>query len=224
MGAADSTSWGMLGAAAAGSREARAGFAERYEPLVRAYLAARWKGLPLVADLEDAGQEVFVECLRDGGALERVQADRPGGFRAFLYGVIRNVARRFEQDRRRVLDLADLDPTALAAREETVSRVFDRAWAQSVMRQAAERQAELAAGAGPDARRRLDLLRLRFQEGRPIREIARLWGDDPVVLHREYAKARAEFRAALMDVLATLHPGPHAAIERECEGLLALLA
>ena len=45
---------------------------------------------------EDAVQEVFVECFRRGGALEAVGAGRVPGFRAFLYGVIRNVARRFE--------------------------------------------------------------------------------------------------------------------------------
>ncbi|MEJ7637578.1 MAG: hypothetical protein WKF75_06195 [Singulisphaera sp.] len=37
-----------------------------------------------------------------------------------------------------------------------------------------------------DARLRIALLEFRFQEGLPIREIARRWGTDPARLHREY--------------------------------------
>lgn len=223
MAATDSTCWGMLDEAARGSREARSRFAERYEPMVRAYLAARWRHGPLIAELDDAVQDVFVECLRAGGVLEKARADRPGGFRAFLYGLIRNVARRFE-GRRSGRDRADVDPDVLEADEDSLSRVFDRAWAKGVMREAAERQAEVAAARGPEAKRRLDLLRLRFQDDLPIREIARLWQEDPAMLHRDYAKARDEFRSALMDVLASHIPARGPALERECSDLLALLA
>jgi RNA polymerase sigma-70 factor (ECF subfamily) len=73
--------------------------ARRYLGVVRAYLAARWRGAALRDDLDDAVQEVFVECFRQGGALEAAGADRVPSFRAFLYGVIRNVARRFESPR-----------------------------------------------------------------------------------------------------------------------------
>ena len=47
-------------------------------------------------DLDDAVQEVFVECFRQGGVLEAAVDGRVPSFRAFLYGVVRNVARRFE--------------------------------------------------------------------------------------------------------------------------------
>lgn len=67
----DSTCWTVLRAAAAGANEARGAFAGRYEPMVRAYLAARWRGSPLMQELDDAVQEAFVECLRQGGGLER---------------------------------------------------------------------------------------------------------------------------------------------------------
>jgi RNA polymerase sigma factor (sigma-70 family) len=218
-----STCWEMLEAAAAGSREARARFAERYEPLVRTYFAARWRNPPLRFELDDAVQEVFVECLKSGGILQKAQPDRPGGFRAFLYGLIRNVARRFES-RRSPLGNGELAPEAIPADEDTYSRVFDRAWAKSVMREAANRQAALAAQSDPEAVRRHELLRLRFQEDLPIREIAERWQVDPAQLHREYAKAREEFRAALKDVLASFHAVRGAALERECADLLALLA
>ncbi len=222
MTSSESTSWGMLDAAGSGDREARARFAVRYEPIVRAYFSARWRHPPLSNERDDAIQDVFVECLKAGGLLERAQADRPGGFRAFLYGLVRNVARRFES--KRIPPGGDVDPDAFAADEATLSHAFDRAWARSIMRQAAERQAGYAALAGIDAQRRLELLRLRFQEDLPIREIAERWNADPVLLHRDYAKAREEFLESLKDVLGAYSAAQGAALERECTELLALLA
>jgi RNA polymerase sigma-70 factor (ECF subfamily) len=216
----------VLRDAAAGARAAGEAFAGRYETPVRAYLAARWNGTPLAQELEDAVQEVFVECLRQGGGLQTVRPDRPGGFRAFLYGLVRNVALRFEQRRAHALARRAPGPfeaDALPARDDTLSRTFDRAWARAVMREAAARQAERADALGPAARRRVELLRLRFHEGLPIRDVARLWGEDPAALHREYARARAEFKAALLDVMGFYHPGSPAQAERECAGLLSLL-
>jgi RNA polymerase sigma-70 factor (ECF subfamily) len=225
MAASESTSWGMLDAAAAGDQTARTHFAARYEPLVRAYFAARWRHSPLIHELDDAVQDVFVECLRSGGILDRAQPDRPGGFRAFLYGLVRNVARRIEARRVPHPGGSDaVDPNAIAAREDTLSHVFDRAWAKAIMREAAEHQAAFAAVAGADAMRRLELLRLRFQEDLPIREIAERWHTDAALLHRDYAKARDEFRTALKNVLATHHAIAGEALDRECAELLALLA
>ncbi|MCI0548535.1 MAG: sigma-70 family RNA polymerase sigma factor [Candidatus Rokubacteria bacterium] len=226
MPSADSTCWTVLHAAAAGAAAAREAFATRYEPMVRAYLAARWKGSPLVQELDDAVQEVFVECLRQGGGLERAQPGRPGGFRAFLYGLVRNVALRVEQKRARNQARQSPDPVepdAIPAREDTLSRVFDRAWAKTIMREAAARQAEQADALGPASRRRVELLRLRFQEGMPIREVAKLWNDEPAALHHEYARAREEFKTALLEVIAFYHPDSPARAERECAELLALL-
>src|SRR4051794_3289330 len=101
MRAGDSTCWTLLRDAAAGGAASRAEFAVRYAPAVRAYLAARWRGSQQLRELDDAVQEVFLECLRDGGLLDRAQAGRPGGFRAFLYGAVRNVALRAEASRAR---------------------------------------------------------------------------------------------------------------------------
>jgi RNA polymerase sigma factor (sigma-70 family) len=213
-----STCWEMLQSAVAGSHAARSRFAERYQPLIRAYLSARWKFPPLLYEIDDAVQEVFIECLRTGGILEKAQPDRPGGFRAFLYGLVRNVARRFEC-RKNSGAQAEVAPEAIPSDEETFSRVFDRAWAKSVMREAAQRQTAAASQSGEAAQKRVELLRLRFQEDLPIREIA-----DPVQLHREYAKARDEFRTALKEVLASFHGVGGEALERECADLLAMLS
>ena len=52
-------------------------------PMVRAYLGARWRSSPMLQELDDAVQDVFVECLRHGGVLERARPGQPGGFRAY---------------------------------------------------------------------------------------------------------------------------------------------
>ena len=77
---------------------------------------------------------------------------------------------------------------------------------------------------GLRAVRRVELLRLRFQSGLPIREIADRWGEDPAKVHHEYATARAEFKAALGRVMAFHRPaaGP-AELEAAGRELLALL-
>lgn len=218
----ESTCWTMIRGAAAGDSALRQVFARRYGPVIRAYLAARWRTSPHRGDVDDAVQDVFVECYRPDGALVRIDGSRPGGFRSFLFGVVRNVARRIETTRTRSREhpadldrVPDDDPGPVAA--------FDRAWAKAIVRQAAERQEAVARTAGADALRRVALLRLRFHDGRPIREIAGLWGDDPARVHREYAKARDEFRAALTEVVAFHHPGSPDEVERECTELIARL-
>jgi RNA polymerase sigma-70 factor (ECF subfamily) len=216
----DSTWWSMVRGAGAGDALARAAFARRYLPAVRAYLSARWRGGILAQDVEDATQEVFVECFRDGGALARVDSARPGGFRPFLYGVVRNVARRAEERAGRPVIVP---PERPAVDEESASRAFDRRWAQGVMKEAGERMLRRAAGEGDASLRRVDLLRLRFQDGLAVREVSARWGVDAAWLHHEYAKARAEFRTALRSVVAEHLPGPDGEIDAECARLLAAL-
>jgi RNA polymerase sigma-70 factor (ECF subfamily) len=216
------TCWTLVEAAASGSPPARDEFARRYGPVLRAYLAARWRGTVLLQDLDDAVQDVFVECLRHGGALAHLDPSRPAGFHAFLYGVARNVALRREGRRPPPEAAAALD--AVADEYSSPSRVFDRAWARAILREAARLQEDRARAAGERALRRVELLRLRFHEDLPIRTIAQRWGADPAWLHHEYAQAREEFRAALLDVVAFHHHGEPGAVEGECRKLLALLA
>jgi RNA polymerase sigma-70 factor (ECF subfamily) len=200
----DTTCWTVIRGAAEGRPKDRDEFARRYEPVVRAYLAARWRESDLRGEIDDAVQEVFLDCFRDGGALERAEPGRPGGFRAFLYGVVRNVAFRAERGRGR----AGLPLEAnLPSRDRSLSDAFDRAWAQALLRQAARVMEARALAAGADAQRRVELLKLRFGEEMPIRDIAKLWNADAARLHHEYATAREEFRAALRDVVAEHQPG-----------------
>jgi RNA polymerase sigma factor (sigma-70 family) len=224
MPSSQSTCWTAIQAAAGDGRGERELFARRYVPIVRAYLATRWRQSAGAADLEDAVQEVFVDCFKPNGVLQRAERDR-GGFRPFLYGVVRLVALRMETRRGRDRDrqppgAADLDD--LADSEESEGRLFDRAWAKALIREAAQLQADRAREGGGAALRRVELLRLRFHEGLPVREIAERWQVEPAALHREYATARQEFRAALLEVMSFHHPGTPAEVEQECTDLLSL--
>lgn len=216
----ESTCWTVIRAAAAGSPADRQELARRYLGVVRAYLVARWGGSAVLGELGDAVQEVFVECFRRGGALEAAGAGRVPSFRAFLYGVVRNVARRFEA---RPAPLAPL-PDDLDADEASQSRLFDRTWAQAIMAEAAQLQRDRAAERGHEAVQRVELLKLRFEENLPIRAIAEQWGVRAADLHRAYALARKEFRAALLEVVAFHSPGGPEALEQEAAGLLKALS
>src|SRR5829696_3818619 len=184
MSSPDVTCWTLIRDAAGGDATARDRFARVYLPVVRAYLGARWRSAPHPPDVDDAAQDLFVECFRTGGLLEKADADRPGGFRAFLLGAARNVARRHETRRR---PPADPLPDGLPADDTGPEQEFDRAWARALLREAAAVQHNTAARAGLAAVRRVELLRLRFQDGLPIREIAKGWGEDTAKVHHEYA-------------------------------------
>lgn len=223
----DSTCWTLIHGAARGEAEDRDDFARRYVTLVRAYLAHRWRASPLIEEMDDAVQEVFLECFRQGGVLDRIRESQPAGFRAFLYGVTRNVAlrceRRIGRYRERVSG-KELGAEFEAPNEATLSRVFDRSWARALLRQAGQLQDEKARESGERARRRVELLRLRARENLPIREIARRWAVDAATVHKDYARAREEFRTALAAVISFHYPGCSALeIEQKCVSLLELL-
>lgn len=222
------TSWTLIEAAARGDGDARSSFSRRYLPVIRAYLGARWSGTPFVAELDDAVQEVFLDCFRQGGVLERADPQRQNGFRAFLHGVVKRAAQRIEVHRARDLARREageaIERDLLPGREESLSRVFDREWARAVMREAAELQSLRAREKGADALRRVDLLHLRFHEGLPIRDIARLWNAEPARLHHDYAQAREEFANALREVVGLLEHCPAESLDAECSRLMDLLA
>jgi RNA polymerase sigma-70 factor (ECF subfamily) len=217
--AGESTCWTLIRGAANGDGGDRDAFARQYSPVVRAYLGARWRRSPLAAEIDDSIQDVFIACFQAGGALDRAHASQ-GGFRPFFYGVVRNIALQHETRNARRREESAHSDFDIAARDADLSKVFDRQWAAEIMRQTARRQGERAAESGPAAVRRVDLLRLRFHEGLPIRTIADRWAVDRDWLHHEYAIARQEFRAALLEVVAFHNPGSAADIEREATELL----
>jgi DNA-directed RNA polymerase specialized sigma24 family protein len=208
----ESTCWTLIRAAARGSESERVTFADRYRHVVLAYLDARWRGPPFQGEIEDAIQDVFVECFREDGALARVrQGDAPGGFRRFLHGVVKNVARRYERKRERRRERQPETGVGLsnvAAEEASLTEVFDRAWAASLLRQALELHQERARDQGLDARRRVELLDLHYGQGVDIKEIARRWEEEPERLYYERKKACREFESVLKEVVAFHHPNP----------------
>jgi RNA polymerase sigma factor (sigma-70 family) len=216
------TRWSVVFGAARGEAAAREEFALSYEPIVRRSLGARWHGTPLAREIDDAVQEVFLDCLREGGALTRVDPDR-GGFRGFLFGVTRNVALRQERSRHRKREQdagSKVDLDGFAGDDERLSVAFDRAWASHLLEQAALLQARRAEEAGAEAVRRVELLALRFEEDLPIREIAGRWEVKSSWLHHQYAQAREEYRRALQEVVSDWAGGSDEAVEAECRRLI----
>ena len=219
MTAPDLTCWTLIRDAAGGDADAQERFARVYRPVARGALGGRWKGSPRAAWVEDAVQDVFVECFKPGGVLASADAES-GGFRGFFLAVVRNVARRHEEKYRPAVPLPDECP----AEDTSLSVAFDKAWARALLKEAARVQAETARESGGRAVKRVELLRLRFQEGLPIRAIAEKWDEDAAKLHHEYATARDEFRAALRSVVAFHQPAATgAALDDACRELLALV-
>ena len=158
--------------------------------------------------------------------MEVAAPGRPGGFRAFLHGVCRNVAGRHEEGRRRRREIAleadDQIPDALVD-DSDLTRAFDRAWARMLVSEAAGLQSRRARRVGGDALRRLEVLELRFEEGLAIRDIARRQEREAAEVHYDYAQARKDFHLALREVVAFHLPGVETGIDKECERLLELL-
>ena len=213
----------MVRDAALGDEDARGIFVSAYIGVVRAYLGARWRGGAMVQRIDDAVQDVFLECFRRAGALERLDDARNSSFRTFLYGVVRNVGRRHEE---RVGLGREVNPPSgfdVDAGEESQALVFDRLWAQAVLDRAGERQRAWAERDGERGLRRLELLHLRFVKGLPVRDIAAQWKADASMLHEELRKARKEFKEALREEVSFHLSGPGDAVDRECLRLLSLL-
>ena len=78
------TCWTPIQAAARGDTAGRESFARRYLPVVRTWLEQRWSSPALRQRVDDAVQDVFMECLREEGALERAAGGTRQGFAAFL--------------------------------------------------------------------------------------------------------------------------------------------
>jgi hypothetical protein len=216
----DATCWTLIHAAADGDGPARERFALLYEPIARIYFTARWQHSFMLPTLDDAVQDVFVECFKRGGVLTKIGESQPDHFRAYFYGLLQNIARRQEEKQRPAVPLPGDHP----ADETSLSRVFDRSWARTLLKEAARIQAESAAQSGERAVKRIELLRLRFQEGLAIRDIAIRWNEDATKLHHDYAKARDEFRDALRQAVAFQMPtATDGQLETACRELLNLL-
>ncbi len=229
------TSWTLIREAANGNSVKQATFAKLYGPILRKYFEYRWPSNRQKQEVDDGVQEVLLLCIRPDGPLSRVDPAAPAGFRGFLKGIARNIALKINQREKRACHQPDEETriAELAGNESSAADQFDRSWALMIMHEARKRFVEQACDAS--AKQRVELLRLRFEEGEPIREIAVILNpdcqNDTSVFeaeckkwHREFQKAKTEFWRALLNVVAIHSPGTPAEIERECRDLLNALS
>lgn len=219
MSSLDVTSWSMIARAAAGGCTDQELFAKRYAPVVRSYFAARWKLGQDHERVQDAVQDVFVECFGSGGALQRANADL-GSFRGFLFGVARRVASSIERRWVRRREFGG-NPQERARSEATASMAFDQAWARAIVREAADLAQQRAAGDEAHVER-LRMLRLRFEEGLPPRDIALRLGCEASHVYEKLRQAKHDVRGAFLEVMAAYHPdATEAELKRRCIELAA---
>jgi RNA polymerase sigma-70 factor (ECF subfamily) len=220
------TSWTIIEGAAGGSADARERFAVLYAPALGAYFRSRWRDSACRTAVDEAVQEVFVDCFKPGGALDRVDRDRSGGFSAFFYGVARNIARRIEKShaQHQTRESADgFDPDQLQSDEDSLSKVFDRAWARALVQEATLVYRDRAQALGGREVVRVEILRLRFQDALPIQKIAEQLGLTPGLAHKEYARARESYRAVLEDVVRAHYASGEEDLKERCHEILRLL-
>jgi DNA-directed RNA polymerase specialized sigma24 family protein len=145
MDGAEHTSWTMIDAAAKGRADERESIARIYAPLVRRYLAARWRLSPEHEQVSEGVQDAMLQLFKPGGALQNARESSEGGFRAYLYGLVRNVALMIERSARRRSDRRDqsgLDLDQIEQDEATLSQAFDRSWARMIAQRARLRMAD----------------------------------------------------------------------------------
>ena len=218
------TCWTVIRAAAIGDSAAQATFARTYEATIRSYLETRWRGRPLAHEAADAVQEVFIECFKPGGVLERADSNH-GEMRGLLRRVTQNVARRFEE---RAVQKGRIRPDDSSWLAEVLSdnpgqaTMFDRCWAHSVISEATARFRELALQDGEAGQRRVELLERRFGSDEAIREIASSWGLPAQDVHNAYKKARKDFYRCLCAEIA-FHRPDAVDLEHECREVLAMI-
>jgi hypothetical protein len=217
------TCWTFIQEAAAGKPEARDHFARLYTPVIHACLRGQWRAPLYLQELDSATQEALWECLKPEGALQRYDRSRCPSFRAFLRGVVGKVALRVEARIRAKNREQSVNESLLENQprvESSVSGRVDRKWANDLLREAVQQQADQARHKGEAARKRVELLRLLFREGMSLAAVARQWQTEENEVRREYAHARREFKVALLEVLRRRHPSSAAAVQQAFEELL----
>lgn len=214
----DSTRWSIVLGAAARDPASRDEFVARYDRVVRAYFAARWR-LPTADErVANSVQDTFFEFLKPNGALDRVDPQHPGGFRAFLFGVTVRVAADADRKRHRRPEQTGADLDQFENSAESASAAFDRAWATMVIDEALD---SMTAQDGEVAHQRMAALQMRYYDQLAPREIAARTGYDVKQVYRLLETGRAHFRVAILQVMSKYHPDDsQAELERRCQELL----
>lgn len=210
------TSWHLVGLAGTDTDLARREFALRYEKFVRRVLAKRWLGTVFRHDFDDAVQEVFFECFKPGGVIEKADVNRGGSFRSLLYQVAFHVAARFERTRRQqhLREGADDWLGELPSQDLSGFEAVTREEVTDLVREALRRMLQHH---DPDIRSRGQLLERRTCQNERINVIAD--GDPELAkrLHREHSKAKMEWKQYLVDVVQSEYRVP----EHEAHAIVA---
>lgn len=209
--------WRLAQAAARGDERARTDFWQRYGHPVRLWLWFRWCHTSRRNLVDDAAQEVFLECFRPGGALAHLDRARAHhGFEAYLRGVVRNVACRIERAQAREFHhrRSLVAAAGQAAPEESGSAErIDRAWAHDQVLAALDLldREDRQAGTSHSLR---EFLRAHFEQGQQVRTIAAAWQEHVDHVHEVRRRACQRFRDCLLRVMhgdGGAHRGRHAA-------------
>lgn len=197
----DPRCWQEALAAARGDAAARAAFWAHHARQIHAWLWLRWRHGTLRSSLDDAAQEVYLECFRPGGAMAHLDPTRAHhGLAPFLRAIVRNVAQRFERARRREREHREAYATGRATTDAGVAN--DTAHGAVDHEQLAAALARLERDDpehdGPHSLR--TFVRLHFEQGLPVRAIAHAWHELPAHVHDLRRRACRHLRACLRDV------------------------
>ena len=216
----DVTCWSMIRDAAGGDPAARERFARVYLPVVTAYLAARWRGAAARRRRRGPGRLRRVFPRRRAPGEGRSGEQTAGSGRSCLGPSATSPA-----DTRRGSASLPNFPRTCPADDTAPAEAFDRAWARSLLKEAARVQEESrAAGRARAMNGRSDPAAIPLSRWAADPGHRRAVGEDAAKLHHEYATAREEFRAALRIVVAFHHPGAtDGEIERACVDLFGLM-
>jgi DNA-directed RNA polymerase specialized sigma24 family protein len=193
------SSWALVGLVGEDHREARREFAFRYDKFVRRVLAKRWLGTAYRNHFDDAVQDVFVECFKPGGVLEKADRTRGGAFRSLLFRVTCHVAARFERAHHRDSRIEANDFADTSGQDNDAYRQLTR-----------EEVGEVVRGA------------IRRMQQKIIHLAA---GDTQVAgtLHRQHSKAKLEFQSFLGEVVEETYRVPPEEVSEILQELLSVL-
>lgn len=205
---------------------ARAGLSCGFGAAVRAYFRGRWARGELATRIDAAEEATWTEFLAEfaAGRIERELPCRVGLERA-----ARTTGVRFEAEAER----AGVHPPEAdaAARDVAAKHAFEHAFALLVANDANHLQAAACAIEGTFRRGRVEalghrLLELHHSHGLSLEEIAHLWQRPLTSVRRIHAAARKEYVERLLEATEQCFviPPDTAALERECDFLLATLA
>ncbi|MCR9244706.1 MAG: hypothetical protein NXI31_06725 [bacterium] len=183
-----------------GDRQAVCAFCEHYLPIVKRHLRALWRDSTMDANVDDATQDVFVECLRSNGALSRLDVGRGHGLAAYVRGITRNIAARLGRRRARECRRCYLSNDLVSHTPDRTPdglELLDRTCSATAVREAVARLDREPAVPGHSLG---ELVRLHFGGNQPVREIAKGWEVRPARVHEARRRACQHLRKLLLRV------------------------